>query len=134
MTRTKMYSAMRGLALSAAILSVSLLAACAGSNTTDSDSAARFLVAPGKYTLFNCAQLAVQSKTTVERQHELEGLMAKAGTTSGGEVVNAIAYRPEYVTLRGEMMDLRQAALDKKCKFVPGESPVTGDVSGQVVR
>jgi hypothetical protein len=79
-------------------------------------SLSRFLVAPGKYVLFNCQQLAQQAKVNMDRQRELEGLMAK----SGSALANAIAYRPEYLQLRGEMDDLRQEAADKKCKFVPG--------------
>lgn len=109
------------------------LAACAGGSAADTDSAARFLVPAGQYTLYNCAQLAERSKTTAARQHELDGLMTKAATSSGGQLVNAVAYRPEYLTLRGEMLDLRQAAVDKKCDFVPGEPPGSRDVSSQAV-
>jgi hypothetical protein len=122
---------MRRLALSGVILAALLLTACAGSGETDSE--ARFLVAPGKYTLYNCTQLAQVAKTKAERQHELEGLMAKAGTSSSGQVVNAVAYRPEYVALRGEMMDLRQTAADKKCDFVPGEPADANDVSSRAI-
>jgi hypothetical protein len=125
MTRTKTFFFTRRLAPIAAILVTGVLTACAASNSTGSDGAARFFVAPGKYDLYNCAQLAQQSKTTAAREHELEGLMTRAGASSSGNLVNAVAYRPEYVTLRGEMMDLRQAAVDKKCNFVPGE-PAAG--------
>jgi hypothetical protein len=122
---------LRRLASLGVILSVLLLAACAGSGDTETE--ARFLVAPGKYTLYNCMQIAEVAKTKSERQHELEGLMAKAGTSSSGQLVNAVAYRPEYVTLRGEMMDLRQAAVDKKCDFVPGEPAGANDLSSRAI-
>lgn len=116
-------------------LAVSLVAltltACAGGND---DAAARFLVAPGKYTLFNCAQLAEQGTKNIKRQHELEGLMARAGAGSGGQMVSAVAYRPEYLQLRGEMEDLRQTAVDKKCKFVPGEEPGATTASSRAIR
>lgn len=121
-------------AVFAPLLAALLLSACASSNEPASDSAARFLVAPGKYVLYDCADLARTAQKTQARQHELEGLMAKASTTSGGQVVNTIAYRPEYVSLHGDMMDLRQSAIDKKCNFMPGETPGTHAVSNRAIR
>ena len=106
--------------LGAPLLLLLLLGALLAGCGSSSDTAAHFLVAPGKYVLYNCADIAQQAKVNSDRQRELEGLMAKAGTSSAGQVVNAVAYRPEYLELRGEMEDLRQAAADKKCKFVPG--------------
>ena len=40
-----------------------------------------------------------------------------------------MAYRPEYLQLRGEMDQLRKTAGEKNCKFVPG-----GRTSDLVVR
>jgi hypothetical protein len=114
----------------AAALAVLTLSACAGNN----DSAAHFLVAPGKYVLFNCTQLADQMEVNMKRQHELEGLMARAGTGSGGQMVSAVVYRPEYLQLHGEMEDLRQTAADKKCNFVPGEDPGATAASSRAIR
>ncbi len=112
----------------AAALAALTLGACAGND----DQAARFLVAPGKYVLFNCKQLAQQSEVNMTRQHELEGLMAQAGTGSAAQLVSTVSYRPEYLTLRGEMLDLRQAAADKKCKFVPGAAPAAAASGGAI--
>jgi hypothetical protein len=114
----------------AAALAALTLAACAGND----DTTARMLVAPGKYALFNCTQLAEQATTNQKRQHELEGLMAQAGTGSGGQLASAVAYRPEYLQLRGEMEDLRQTAADKKCNFVPGEDPGATAASSRAIR
>ncbi len=107
-----------------------MLAACAGND----DQAARFLVAPGRYVLFNCKQLAQEAAVNVTRQRELEGLMVQAGTGSAGKLVSAVSYRPEYLTLRGELNDMRQVAADKKCKFVPGTTPDTDALSSGVIR
>jgi hypothetical protein len=115
----------------AAALAALTLTACAGGND---DAAARFLVAPGRYALFNCKQLAQQAAVNVERQRELEGLMAQAGTGSGGRLVSSVAYRPEYLTLRGELSDMRQTAVDKKCDFVPGEDPGATAASSRAIR
>jgi hypothetical protein len=90
-----------------------------GAAPADDEAISKFLVAPGKYILFNCQQLDVQAKANQKRIAELEALMAK----SGNEFANAVAYRPEYLQLRGEMADLRHEAVDKKCKTAPGAGP-----------
>jgi hypothetical protein len=116
-------------ALGAALAALTL-SACAGND----DTTARFLVAPGKYALFNCKQLALQATTNLTRQRELERLMAQAGTGSAGQLVSTAAYRPEYLSLRGQMGDLRQTAADKKCNFVPDENPGDRSMSGGAIR
>ena len=80
----------------------------------------RILFAPGKFALYNCAEIADRVTANVARQRVLEGLMAKAGAGSGGRLVSSVAYRPEYLELRGEMVELRRVAAEKNCKFVPG--------------
>ena len=73
-------------------------------------------------------------KATLARQHELELLIAKAG--SG--VASAMAYQPEYLQLRGEMTQLRKTAVDKNCSplpSAPGQAPAAGGrTSDQTVR
>jgi hypothetical protein len=90
--------------------------------SADDAMLSRFLVAPGRYVLFNCEQLSVAAKNNLTRMHELEHLMTK----SGSELVNAVAYRPEYLQLSGELTDIRHEASDKKCKTTPGEGPDRG--------
>lgn len=101
------------------VIAVSALAMLAGCAMSD-DQAARFLVAPDKYTLYSCDEIARETLTKVAREQELQGLMAKAGTDSGGRLIGDIAYRPDYITVKGELNDLRQTAADKKCADVPG--------------
>lgn len=98
------------------------LAGCALSD----ESSTRLLVAPGQYVLYNCPQLADASKANSVRQRELEGLMAKAGVDSAGRFVSGMAYRPEYLQLRGQMTELRKEAAEKHCRFIPG-ADVPGD-------
>jgi len=102
-----------------------LVAGCAGTGVPD-DQMARFLVAPGKFTLYDCPAIADKAKAVAGRQRKLEQLMARAGTDSGGRLVSTVAYRPDYLVARGEMIDLRQAAIEKKCDFVPGADMTTG--------
>ena len=47
------------------------------------------------------------------RQRELEALMVKAGPSTGGQIASSMAYRPEYNQLRGEMVQLRKAAMTR---------------------
>lgn len=98
---------------------VALLTACAA---TPDNSAGSLLVAPGKYTLYNCAQIAQAATVNETRQRELEGLIAKAGPGAAGGLVAAAAYKPEYYQLRGEITEMRRTAAEKNCKFVPGEA------------
>lgn len=109
--------------------SIAALAALALSGCASEEAASRFLVAPDKYVLYSCPELATASQATLTRQRELEMLMAKAETGSGGQLASAMAYRPEYLQLRGEMDQLRKTAGEKNCKFVPG-----GRTSDVVVR
>lgn len=101
------------------VIAVSALAMLAGCTMSD-DQAARFLVAPDKYTLYSCDEIARETLTKLAREAELQGLMAKAGTDSGGRLIGDIAYRPDYITVKGELNDLRQTAASKHCDGVPG--------------
>ena len=109
--------------LVAAALLAASLAGCTTSGGSSDDKMGRFLVAPDKFVLFTCAELAERATTIAERQRVLEGLMAKAGADAGGRLVSSIAYRPEYIEHRGEMNELRSAAAAKNCKLPGMETP-----------
>ncbi|MBX6329634.1 MAG: hypothetical protein IRY89_13775 [Pseudolabrys sp.] len=95
----------------AVIAALALLAGCAMSD----DNLGRMLVAENTYTLYDCDSLADAIKTAVAREQELRGLMAKASTGAGGELVNNIAYRPEYLEVHGRINELRRTAAEKHC-------------------
>jgi hypothetical protein len=113
---------------------VAVLAAAALCGCASEESAGRFLVTPDKFVLYNCAQLSDAAQANFTRQQELEKLMAKAGTGSGGVMVSDLAYRPEYLQLRGEMNELRKATTAKNCKPIVNTTSPTGRASDQVVR
>lgn len=115
------------------ILTAALIAAGL-SGCASEDTAGRFLVTPDKFVLYNCAQLSDAAQANFVRQQQLEKLIAKAGTGAGGEVVSDLAYRPEYVQLRGEMNELRKANAEKNCKPMMNTSSPTGRASDQAVR
>ena len=120
------------------IIAVAMLAAtlsaCTPPGGNADDGMARFFVAPDKYVIFNCDQLAIRATVVAARQKELQALMAQAENGSDGRLVSALAYRPEYVTLRGDMIELRQTAAAKNCKSVPTLDEPVGRASDNVVR
>lgn len=115
-----------------AVLAVAL-AGCA-SDSQDANTMGRVMVQPDKYLLYNCAQLAQVAVDKQKRARELEALMTKAGPESGGRFVSAIAYKPEYYQVRGEMNELRRSAAEKKCKFVPGAGPAAAPMEAVIPR
>lgn len=117
-----------------AIVVLAWLAGCTSSGGTSDETAGRFLFAPGKFALYNCAEIADVAVANAKRQHELELLMAKAGAGAGGQLVSSVAYRPEYLEKRGEMVELRRVAAEKNCKFVPGVDKPGARVSDSAVR
>jgi hypothetical protein len=109
-----------------------LLAACANTGVPD-DDIGQLLVAPDKYVLYNCPDIARTAKAIASRQRKLEALMAQANADSGGRMVSAVAYRPEYLEARGEMNVLRQTAREKNCDFLPGAGAEPAATGGGAV-
>ena len=101
-------------------LLVALVAALplAGCETTR-DPLAFVVTSPGQYDLYDCPAIKVAATGVVTRQRELEGLMARAKRGPAGGLISATTYQPEYVTLRGKMSQLRQAAAANHCNFDP---------------
>jgi hypothetical protein len=104
-----------------------------GGSSAD-DNLSRFLVAPDRFSLYNCQALADKATETAARQKELEALMAKAGPDGAGPLASSIAYRPEYLELTGDMNEMRRTAAAKNCKFVPGVDNPKGQASDKVIR
>jgi hypothetical protein len=57
---------------------------------------------PAKYDLWDCKQLETERKTLATRAEQLKSLMAKAETGVAGPVVSELAYRNEYIAVRGQ--------------------------------
>lgn len=108
------------------IAGIALLVSLGGCALSD-DRLASMMAAPGKFSLYSCPELVQRHKEIVVRQHELEGLMAKAGQESSGRLVSAMAYRPEYLSLRGEMKDALEAAAEKKCDLPDPSAMLAAD-------
>jgi|SRR5438552_7203238 len=102
----------------AAVLALTLaLPGCADM----SDSVSLAFADPAKYDLYDCKQLEPERKRLADRSAELQGLMAKAETGVGGAVVAEVAYRNEYIAVRGQSKLAEQAWQKNRCReTVPG--------------
>jgi hypothetical protein len=103
----------------ASVLALSVLglglAGCADMN----DSMTKAFADPAKYDLYECKQLETERKNLATRAAELQGLMAKANTGVAGPVVAELAYRNEYVSVRGQARFADEAWERGKCHASP---------------
>jgi hypothetical protein len=74
---------------------------------------------PARYELYDCKQLEPERKTLATRAAELQGLMAKANTGVAGPVVAELAYRNEYIAVRGQAKFAEEAWRRNKCRESP---------------
>jgi hypothetical protein len=84
-----------------------------------SDSLTTAFADPAKYDLYDCKQLEPERKNLAARAAELQGLMAKADTGVAGPVVAELAYRNEYVSVRGQARFAEEAWQRNKCHASP---------------
>lgn len=84
-----------------------------------SDSLTVAFADPAKYDLYECKQLETERKSLASRAAELQGLMAKAETGVAGPVVAELAYRNEYVAVRGQARFAEEAWQRNKCRPTP---------------
>jgi hypothetical protein len=86
-----------------------------------SDSMTSAFADPAKYDLYECKQLEPERKNLANRAAELQGLMAKAETGVGGSVVAELAYRNDYIAVRGQAKLAEEAWQRNKChETTPG--------------
>jgi hypothetical protein len=81
-----------------------------------SDSMTSAFADPAKYDLYECKQLETERKTLATRAAELQGLMAKAETGVAGSVVSELAYRNDYIAVRGQTKLADEAWQRNKCQ------------------
>jgi hypothetical protein len=89
-----------------------------------SDTMATAFADPAKYDLYDCKQLEAERKNLATRGAELQGLMAKAETGVAGPVVAELAYRNEYVSIRGQARFAEDAWQRNKCQASPASAAV----------
>ena len=93
------------------------IAGCADMN----DSMSVAFADPAKYELYDCKQLEAERKNLASRSAELQGLMAKAETGVAGPVVSELAYRNEYIAVRGQSRNAEDAWRRNNCRETPAE-------------
>jgi hypothetical protein len=79
---------------------------------------------PSKYALYDCKQLENERKGLANRMAELQGLMNKAQAGVAGPVVAEIAYRNEYIAVRGQAKNAEEAWVLNKCRETPAAKTV----------
>jgi hypothetical protein len=84
-----------------------------------SDNVSTAFADPAKYDLYECKQLEPERKALAARAAELQGLMAKAQTGVAGPVVAEIAYRNDYIAVRGQAKLADEAWQRNKCVATP---------------
>src|SRR5262249_26856308 len=75
-----------------------------------------------KYDLYDCKQLEPERKILAARTAELQGLMAKAETGVAGSVVAEVAYRNDYIAVRGQSKLAEEAWRKNRCQESPPEA------------
>ena len=84
-----------------------------------SDSMTSAFADPAKYDLYECKQLETERKSLATRAAELQGLMAKAETGAAGPLVAELAYRNDYIAVRGQTKLAEEAWQRNKCVATP---------------
>jgi hypothetical protein len=111
----------RAAAAMALLLVAFSLGGCA--EVGDSFASAAF-VDPAKYDLFDCKQLEGERKQLQTRTAELQGLIAKASTGTGGAMVGEMVYRNDYISARAQAKLAEEMWLRNKCvATTPGAAP-----------
>jgi hypothetical protein len=107
----------------AALAFCSLGLTLSGCTTDMSDSVSPAFADPAKYELYDCKQLETERKTLANRSAELQGLMEKAKTGVGGSVVAELAYRNDYIAVRGQSKFAEEAWQKNRCRESPPATP-----------
>lgn len=90
---------MKALSGSGLLLACVLLSGCA----TNGDASSSLFVDPSRYDLYDCKQLNDARKPAFDRVAELQGLMAKAESSTGGQLVSGLAYQSDFVQARAQL-------------------------------
>ncbi|MBR0777914.1 twin-arginine translocation pathway signal [Bradyrhizobium diazoefficiens] len=113
-------SRLRAPSAAAALLAAHLaLSGCAGMSETIGPAFAD----PARYDLYDCKQLETERKNLAARTADLQRLMDKAETGAGGAVVSELAYRNDYVTVRGYAQLAEDAWRRNRCRETPPPEP-----------
>ena len=105
------------------VLLISIAALGLASCALSEEKFGKLLVAPDKYVLYNCDEIARETEGKLAREQELQRVMARAGTEPAGRVVSVMAYDSEYAAVRAELSELSKAAGEKRCELAVQTKP-----------
>jgi hypothetical protein len=88
------------------------LAGCAGMAEPTAESA---VIAQGHYDHYDCKQIETEFHVVQARELELRRLMERSAKGAGGDFVNVIAYRSDYLRARASLKLLGETAANKHC-------------------
>ena len=77
---------------------------------------------PSKYNLYDCKQLETERKALAIKLAELQGLIDKAQSGFAGPAVAEVAYRNDYIALRGQAKNAEDAWVLNKCRETPAKA------------
>jgi hypothetical protein len=84
-------------------------------------------VDPAKYDLYDCPQLEIERKMLAMRTAELQGLIDKAQTGTGGAVVSELAYRNDYISTRAQAKLAEENWQKSKCVASAPKAPAASE-------
>jgi hypothetical protein len=93
-----------------------VLGGCA--NVGDTFMADAF-IDPAKYDQFDCKQLEAERASLVSRTENLQRLIDKAKTGTGGAVVGEMVYRNDYISVRASARQVEEYWQRNKCVATP---------------
>jgi hypothetical protein len=93
------------------LLASMVLSACSSAG----DNRLTFFADPSVYQYHSCDQIANIRHYWSTREQELRELMARAEKSSGGAVINVIAYQTDYVSAKEQLAVLDATARSKNC-------------------
>jgi hypothetical protein len=102
--------------LLALTVGVSLAAGSLSACSSMSDNPFTPFADPGTYAYHNCDQIAALQVGLRTKEQELKMLMDKAEQSTGGAIINVIAYQADYARARDELKVLEATARSKNCK------------------
>jgi hypothetical protein len=103
-----------------AMVSLVLLAAGLGGCAAVGDSfVSGAFVDPAKYDSYDCKQLEAERSGLATRTADLQGLIDKAQTGTGGAVVGELAYRNDYIAVRASAKLADETWRRNKCVATP---------------
>jgi hypothetical protein len=107
-----------------------VLSGCTNMNDYTGEGAMAAFADPAQYDLWDCKQLEPERKNLANREAELQGLMAKAQSGTAGPLVAEMAYRNDYLKVRGQAHFAEEAWRKNKCHASPPGAATASAASG----